>query len=709
MFCMQCGEKLPDEAKFCFKCGFKMPAGEEAQEISKETAQPIDQMELTFVGKIYRDILSMADVFPTLFVENMDIKYPGLDEFMTQGVLGVEKVLENTDKYALDLLHEKGIYHLGEDDIRQYTRKYMGYCAEVLSQLEIAYENAVGKSQEAIAYSNYLKENHSYLVGGGFGIAGAAKGIALAGAVNATIGAFHSYAANARERAISSELSDCKRLIYWNSSFREALAFAMETDLKESIHGICDLFSDLGIGIIPFYPLENLLQVSNIIQAIIEGKVPTTEFEKVALQIIQMYPFHINVYLYAADICPDQKDAYFILAQQYGVDIDSYFSELDENAKPYAEHLVKNHITSDLLKDNSLSFDIKKNIDAISDHLSQRFPSRFCFYNKKGNNHECLYKKLKKCCDEYSGEEHPIFLLDTSAPCNGEEGIVLTDRGVYVIGYTYSQKWTLEDYFNTEFDYYMVGEDAVLTLGNLNKALKPNLSSNEVQFIIAILDFFTTMALYIHAVEGVRIVSKLDESSFTQKLLSLTGTSVIEDKCINSQDTSSDNSGEAEDDGFVECDGEALVKLFDDVFASEKKKPTYYYTEKHTLFHSVIPSSNDWLDRDLRVIRKVYDDFDENSEMLVFYYDCSIGATFKESFLMTDLYFHCRSQKHGNWKIKYGDIEKVTVEGLVWPYIAINGKRLVYREPEDGVKEFAHDLKKYFIPIFRWIGENIEK
>lgn len=29
MFCMNCGTKLPDEAKFCFKCGFKVTIAED--------------------------------------------------------------------------------------------------------------------------------------------------------------------------------------------------------------------------------------------------------------------------------------------------------------------------------------------------------------------------------------------------------------------------------------------------------------------------------------------------------------------------------------------------------------------------------------------------------------------------------------------------------------------------------------------------------
>lgn len=707
MFCVQCGAELPDGSKFCCNCGYKLQTDiiqkSDRSIVSNDAYKNVD---LSYVSKIYNDIYKMAEKESESFVSGMDRVYSNLDTFMKKGASDISNLFVHVEEYTVSILQKKGIYHYGIDEVRQFTRKYMGYSLDVLIHLGIAYENAIEKGQKALAYSNYLKNNRVYLVGGGFGVSGAIKGTALASTVNATIGAFHSYAASARERVIGSELTARKNFLFHQNAFRSALSFSLELDMKESIHGICDLFSELKLGTIPFYPLENIMRAANILDAVIEGKVSKGDIEKVAYQIIDLYPVHRDMYLYAADICPKNSNMFFSMAAKYGLDIDAYYSDLDEKTRPYAKRLLSNSLARTMINHNALSTDYKKNISCLHTrlHISDYFNKRFGLCSGEMSNYRNLREKMREYFANYPDSETPILFLDASRYGDGKEGVLLTDKLFYLGGYTRSKRWSVSClYESITFDYYKVGEVIHLKFNGLDKELEIHLTERETILFITLADFFISLSLCVKNINGIRIFSKLDESSFIKKMISL-----ADGQVLPTENTAIENKANDSSQTCSEYNSESLVQAFDKLLISEKKRPTYYYTCQGSSFCAAIHSANKWLDRDLRIINKVYDDFNEDTEVLVFYYDPTIGGTFRESFLMTDKYFHCHSEKHGSWKIEYENIKTISVEGSIFTHISINGKSIPYVTGYDAeLKELAYDLENYFIPFFNaWNKRN---
>jgi len=720
VFCIECGTKLPEKAKFCPNCGAKISTNVDGgQVISQEETVPARQevanldkgFEKQYIAEIYNHILDMSEDVAHKFVEDLDYSFKDLDIFMSQGIYGVRQALSSASTYAIQLLQKQGIYHYGENEVRPYTMKYMGLTGDVLAQLEVAYENAIGRSQEALAYSDSLRDNHGYLIGGGFGIKGAAKGIALASAVNLTVGAFHNYAANARERNIASELSERKSSLYHSDKFRNALSFAIEFDIKSSIQGICELFFELGLGTLPYYPINNIMQAGNILDAVVSGQVPKSDIERVAFQLIDMYPVHRDMYIYASDICPKKKEIFSKMASEYGIDLGAYYESLNASAVPIAKRLMENPITKMLIDDGALSVDYKKDLSYLMKNCSADCGKRLGFCGGKDSNYKNIRAKMREYFADYPDTETPLLFFDASRYGDGKDGIVVTDKRVYAGGYKKdrSTRWALISYYNSvKWDYYKVGADIILRVADSDeKELPTNMPEEDIVFFLLLMDFFISLSLYKEQICGIRVVSKIEEEGFVDKLLQLANSDLLPgqtiekapwDSFVSNYTDDLDDEDEDEEDDDVEYDAYTLVTEFKRILEENKKHPTYF--EDRSMFHPAIHDDNKWLDRDLRIINKVYDDSDKDEEILVFYFDPTIGGTFKESFLMTDKYIHCHSNKYGSWSLRYKDVESIKFVDGFFSYLTINGKRFTFSGLDNELKEFAYDLEHYFIPFF---------
>ena len=701
MYCIQCGMRLPEGSKFCSNCGCQLASTESSLTYRPSKEPELDKM---LIGEIYTNIYQLADSISSEFVGSLDSKYHNLDNFMQQGFLDVREIFSCTEDYALKLLRNKKIYHYGTSEVLHYTRKYMGYTSEVLTQLQLTYNKIVGVAQTAMQASESLKNNRSRIIGGGFGIAGTVKGMAFAGAVNTAIGVFHSYTANLREGSIRKDLRTQKAELFCSSQFREALSFSIELDIKESIHGICDLFSDLSLGHIPFYPLDNLLKAGNILDSIAEGKVPSSEIPTVAQQIIDMYPVHRDKYLYAAEICPERKKQYFSLAQDYGINIYEYFKDIDAQIYPFAKRLADNIITQILFHANVLDVDVKKDVQVLYSQLHELVDSGLGFGCVCNVDFENQCNKMRKSFAQYGDSEIPIIFFDISKLNDGTRGFLLTNESLYIRS---QQKWMTyrgpATFSTVDFDYRIVGGNIFLETTDGECSLPVDLDIDETELLICTLDFFLALLSFVQKLQQTHYVTPISNGEFLQKLISLTNIQELsgELKDLVSNDDNFDNNDDQS--SLIGASVEIWVSTFDSFLADAKIHPTYYQTNNAKI-HAAIQTRSRLFYRDWKKIKEVYTDFNENFENLIFYSDSTIGGTFKESFLLTDQYFHCHSNRYGSWKITYSAINSVTVEGDLWPYLAINGRRVPFLCSDGQLTEFAHDLENIFVPFFEYYG-----
>lgn len=168
--------------------------------------------------------------------------------------------------YILECLQSFEIYEYDRTRViaiyKKYATNYINACAEVYAQ----YCEIRGDQENAKRSREFAKANRGRFVGGGFGIGGAAKGIAMAGAANLATGALYSVG-NLLGNAVSKLGADilCDRLFSSKETItflRNALKndFLIGTDVLEEI-----LISCNGQAIANPFNNERLLKAKAII------------------------------------------------------------------------------------------------------------------------------------------------------------------------------------------------------------------------------------------------------------------------------------------------------------------------------------------------------------------------------------------------------------------------------------------------------------
>lgn len=693
MFCMECGTKLPDNAKFCFNCGNKIsenlsPVASSFENNKNDTTIARTSMALPDVTKIYNDIFSIAEKKSQSFVDNMYYNFDTLSVFCDRGILAIKDLFASAEEYTLNLLHSCGVYHLSDKDIFPYTRKYMGNTSDTLSGLLSEYQQIEEDGGKIAAYNEYLKQNRSYFVGGGFGLSGAAKGIAAAGALNATVGVFRSYADRRRTDALHSEIADQKYTLYHNDKFRRALQFSIELDLKETIHGICDLFSDYDLPIIPYYPVNNLMQAGNILDAVCSGSVPNQDFEKVAYQIISLYPVHRDMYLYAADICPDQKHNFFSMASNYGIDLYEYHRHLDYTAAQYAKKLTENSIFQYAVKNSALRDNLSESIEILGDTFHNYFDDNFSICGGQENRYAKHLDRIRRVYARYSLDtEIPILFVDDSDHASYRHGMLLTNQYVYAK----ADRWELNFPIKTI-------KSITIIKAQSNKYLRISTTEDERDLPIQIRDFnenlmldllnyFINYCLYIENTSDIHVISKPTIDDFKSRIFSLSGITDLPQTNIADNTTAPFNA-------------ETITTQIEQVILAHKKMPPYY----GKTIRKASDTTFSMLNRDLTVMKEIFPSAFNSDELLLYYYDRTILGTGAESFLMTNKYFYCHSEKHGSWKIAYKNISSISVARNFWSELEING-RIVPLSVSCDDQDFASDLEHFFVPIILKFSE----
>lgn len=211
MFCMQCGQKLPDNARFCSNCGAPVPDNG-ASSTSMQEVTKTNLLDDKIVGVLHWDVAKLSKKLAHDYVESVMLR--DLDEFISYAERNVENVFSKMDTFFQNFLEKNGIFQYQEKQISPYTRKYVGRWINVFNEALVAYQRITGKTQKMRQYRELRKDSRLQLVGGGFGVSGAIKGVATAGAINFATGSLHSLA-NSIGNAMSEAEAQRKKVIFF--------------------------------------------------------------------------------------------------------------------------------------------------------------------------------------------------------------------------------------------------------------------------------------------------------------------------------------------------------------------------------------------------------------------------------------------------------------------------------------------------------------
>lgn len=229
-------------------------------------------------------------------------------------------LMEDIFKKFADVFMAHRYYNFSEDLFTKH-RLYHEVTNEFVSayfDVERRYEEIENVKRADEARREYRKNTRSRVIGGGFGIKGAVKGMAMAGAINMGTGLAHSTYNMIGNLFSSMSASSSKADLYDSSE-----DYVCES-LKQSIRDMMVIFDDLLKINVSFDQDKAEKIIKNIDDNIITGSQRI-----VALQdALRAYPFEEYLYYLVDKYYDDAEENVMPIAEYFGVPVKRYFRQL---------------------------------------------------------------------------------------------------------------------------------------------------------------------------------------------------------------------------------------------------------------------------------------------------------------------------------------------------------------------------------------------
>lgn len=521
MFCHQCGAKLAEGMQFCPFCGTKAVEVEPIQD--QETTEETEEvLTLSVLGEtiqfegdidicvwIRQKFEELGDDISREFADRFYSRYRDMDAFIRdfrKDFPGMFKVATN---YMNECLSEVNIFGVTEDEILPYAQKYCYRTFLVLHEIEEQYQKIITRQEEMQEYRQFRKDHRGRLVGGGFGLQGAVKGIMTAGAVNMASGAVHSIGNVIGNMGSALSAANAK-----DNLFKSGIVTDLAHAIKEDILGVHLMFIDIitartGIEI-PKFTKEDEARADKILTDLEESLIPR-ENEKVAIaQMLEIYPFNPAYYRIAIRLYPSELEDLRSIAELFNFDIDKFYLDMKRYVDPAVTILQEYRYELENLLLDDLDYS-EKDMEPLTTNLNDMlgyFDRIFTWANEDGfyflpDEDDKAKSKLSgaKSSYAYYGKEKPLILYDSTLGNSGKSGFLVTNKHVYIKDGSRSITMTLYDAItdiqqrknsSNNCDYLYFGEHKVYLLHS-GEMVKENILGDFVELLLALILFIVIL------------------------------------------------------------------------------------------------------------------------------------------------------------------------------------------------------------------------
>jgi len=265
-----------------------------------------------------------------------------------QGAVCIGQALD----YAMEYLVGIEIYNMDKDTfISEYYVRYHvwdDYCNKIFDQ----YLEIVLDEKELDAYRKSRREHRARVIGGGFGLQGAVKGMATAGAINIAAGTIHGVF-NGMAKVISSSaaaskknriFSDPKTLIHFVNGVENAI-FNIHYALIDAVEDI--------LGFTPYQPVsgKELEEAQRIFKNVKKYSFDKDKEVSLLKDILEIYPYNEEYYYYIISKYGDERK-----------EIQSIASIFDVNIKEYKKNIIDNFYKSLKINTEKKALKAKKDL-----------------------------------------------------------------------------------------------------------------------------------------------------------------------------------------------------------------------------------------------------------------------------------------------------------------------------------------------------------
>lgn len=232
------------------------------------------------------------------------------------------KFLKDAVQYILAELGKAKIYDYDEARITKAYSKYAIHYLAACNDIYAQYCEIQGDVKSAKLARERAKENRGRFVGGGFGIAGAAKGIAMAGAANLATGAIYSAGNLIGNTVTKISANGQSNALYESQRTTNKLYKALQQDFLVGVDVLEEILVSVH-GRQMKNPFDNqcLEKAKAIMKNIADGIIPKPEQKKLLVDaMLNNAPYYDEIYLFAYEQFGDDSSNLIEFAKLFGKD-----------------------------------------------------------------------------------------------------------------------------------------------------------------------------------------------------------------------------------------------------------------------------------------------------------------------------------------------------------------------------------------------------
>lgn len=277
---------------------------------------------------------------------------------------------------GIDILNAQGVYSLDE---KTFYDKYVDHFSETIYFFEAVNDmvkeaDAVDiRQEEEQMYREARKAGRGRVVGGGFGVGGALKGMAQAGMMNAATGIAHSAANAVGNIGSSINASADKAAIY--KKYREPLKKALIKDLYNTRNAIrIALQKEAGI-ICKYVTTSESEKAIAILNNYRLGRIPAEKKKEQIIDALTLNPYNLNSYLSIWEDYGDENGELRKMATYFCIPLEQ---QIGEAAEKYGNDLFTRNcgLYEDAFNKKATAIKIEDQIKQTLDDLLQYCQSR---------------------------------------------------------------------------------------------------------------------------------------------------------------------------------------------------------------------------------------------------------------------------------------------------------------------------------------------
>ncbi len=234
------------------------------------------------------------------------------------GNIIIRKYLEECIEYIVEL----GVYNISAEKFadKYYFDNFYSY-EDCYHKVNDKYMNIILTEEEKDEYRRLRKQSRGRWQGGGFGLSGAIKGAATAGALNMASGALHGLVNMGGKLISNAAASRQKAELFNDASTYNILVNGVVESVYNMVYALTNCILDMGIQEMDIISDNDIEEARILMNNLKKNVVPEEKRIELLIRVIELNPYKEDAYTYLVVNYGDPRNEIEKIADYFGTDV----------------------------------------------------------------------------------------------------------------------------------------------------------------------------------------------------------------------------------------------------------------------------------------------------------------------------------------------------------------------------------------------------